>query len=162
MLLLQRDYEENTYVELGSASRIARKIVLELFQPFGLDYSELPNMHTGMHMVESARCVGNALNSNVAVDEMVHRTAKSIVPHTNNRDIEHAFLFRDNACQSIRTMLAQSSSDHSLYNVIHHLRQLCPLLFEGYYFDNSVATVGGRLTRSAIPQRIRVRAIEQR
>lgn len=52
-----------------------------------------------------ARNYGTLLNVSVAVKEMVHRTFKSMVPHTNLKHIEFDLLRRYNTLQAFRFIM---------------------------------------------------------
>jgi len=60
----------------------------------------LPNLHVNEHLVMHARNYGTLLNVSVAVKEMVHRTFKAMVPHTNLKHIEFDLLRRYNTLQA--------------------------------------------------------------
>jgi hypothetical protein len=55
-----------------------------------------------MHLLMHARNYGTLVNTSVAVKEMVHRTFKRIVPHTNLKKVDLDLLRRHNTLQALR------------------------------------------------------------
>lgn len=156
---LQRDFTEEMYALVDLTARESREQSAALFKPFKLDYA-FPNMHTGLHLAASARALGNLMNASCAMDEMIHRIAKSTMPHTNNRDVERSFLHTDNLGQALRLVMVNRCPDdpEDWSSALHRLREACPLLFQGYYYDNIVHGDAGPKGQHGFP----VKAIEER
>lgn len=66
------------------------------------DFVGLPNLHACFHLLQHAKTFGTLINTAVGTKEMVHRIFKSIVLHTNRKNIELDLLKHYTTLQSIR------------------------------------------------------------
>jgi hypothetical protein len=65
-----------------------------------------------MHLLMHAQNYGTLVNTSVAVKEMVHRTFKKIVPHTNLKKVDFDLLRRYNTLQALRYIFDGSQDEH--------------------------------------------------
>lgn len=82
-------------------------------------------MHINGHLQYHAKSFSTLVNSSVGVKEMVHRTFKSVVPHTNGKMIEKDLIKRYNTLQALRNII-DGSLDLRYNNHLGH----------GYFQDN--------------------------
>lgn len=140
-LSLQREFTQQMYADLDLTARQCRIALAALLEPFGLDYA-LPNMHTALHMADSARAVGNLLNASVSIDESVHRLPKGLMSKTNKRDTGSTFIREDNIGQALRLIKTSKELDvDQTARFILDLEAVCPTLLSGYYHDNNIVEV---------------------
>ncbi|PKB97285.1 hypothetical protein RhiirA5_433420 [Rhizophagus irregularis] len=99
--------------------------IIILTKTFPQDFTYLPNLHINGHLQYHAKTFATLVNSAVGVKEMVHKTFKNTVPHTNGKMIEKDLIKRYNTLQALRNIIDGTSD--SRYN--NHLGN-------GYFQDN--------------------------
>jgi hypothetical protein len=82
-------------------------------------------LHINGHLQYHAKSFSTLVNSAVGVKEMVHRTFKGAVPHTNGKMIERDLIKRYNTLQALRNII-DGSLDLRYNNLLGH----------GYFQDN--------------------------
>ncbi|CAB4423898.1 unnamed protein product [Rhizophagus irregularis] len=71
---------ESVYQELQELLKREYEILIQLFSD---NFTNLPNLHVNVHLLQHARNFATLLNTAVGVKEMVHRIFKNMVPHMN-------------------------------------------------------------------------------
>ncbi|KAH8930607.1 hypothetical protein BT69DRAFT_1345104 [Atractiella rhizophila] len=142
--VLARSMDEEAYSELHDNVLAGRQAMLKMFGPLTDELDKLPNMHLALHLADDARLFSNCLNSSVALDEILHKAPKTLVPHTNFKDIDVAFLEDDNLLQTMRSVLARGTTEDCprISRIYTALQHGTPKLFDGYYFGHHVVNVG--------------------
>ncbi|PKC54996.1 hypothetical protein RhiirA1_446940 [Rhizophagus irregularis] len=93
---------ENTYQELQETLKKEREILIQIFPD---TFTNLPNLHVNMHLLQHARNFATLVNTAVGVKEMVHRIFKTMVPHMNCKEIELDLTRRYNTIQALRHLI---------------------------------------------------------
>ncbi|KAH8927598.1 hypothetical protein BT69DRAFT_765451 [Atractiella rhizophila] len=136
--------DDHAYSVLHDTVLAGRHAMLKMFRPLTDELDKLPNMHLALHLADDARLFSNCLNSSVALDEILHKAPKTLVPHTNFKDIDVAFLKDDNLLQTMRSVLAGGTTEDCprISRIYTALQHRTPKLFDGYYFGHHVVNVG--------------------
>lgn len=74
-------------------------------------FKNLPNVHINSHHITNAYNFATLVNIGCAVKEMVHRTFKNMVPHTNLKNIEKSLFERYNTYQTLRYLINGGRDD---------------------------------------------------
>ncbi|CAB4396236.1 unnamed protein product [Rhizophagus irregularis] len=91
---------------------------------FPQNFTHLPNLHINAHLQCHAKTFATLVNSTVGIKEMVHRTFKGAVSHTNGKMIERDLIKRYNTLQALRNII--DGTLDSRYNTLGN----------GYYQNN--------------------------
>ncbi|CAG8469584.1 1011_t:CDS:2 [Scutellospora calospora] len=90
---------EHIYKELQEMLNKERDMLIQLFPEY---FTNLPNLHVNTHLLQHAQNFATLVNTAVGVKEIVHRTFKVIVPHTNRKVIELSLTQQYNVRQALR------------------------------------------------------------
>ncbi|KAF0484408.1 hypothetical protein F8M41_023010 [Gigaspora margarita] len=125
---------ESSYRELQELLENEREILLELFLN---NFTNLLNLHVNVHLPQHAQNFATLVNTAVGVKEMVHRTFKNMVPHTNRKAIELDLTRRYNTIQALRHLLdgwvdPQFNTRSNTMNKLAMDPNLCTI-FSGWY-----------------------------
>ncbi|CAB4495398.1 unnamed protein product [Rhizophagus irregularis] len=111
---------ESIYQELQNSLKEEREILIQLFPN---NFTNLPNLHVNVHLLQHARNFATLVNTAVGVKEMVHRTFKERVPHTNRKVIELDLTRQYNTIQALRHLI-DGCKDHRFNEKTNALKNL--------------------------------------
>ncbi|CAB4428340.1 unnamed protein product [Rhizophagus irregularis] len=111
---------ESIYQELQNSLKEEREILIQLFPN---NFTNLPNLHVNVHLLQHARNFATLVNTAVGVKEMVHRTFKERVPHTNRKVIELDLTRQYNTIQALRHLI-DGCKDHRFNERTNTLKNL--------------------------------------
>jgi hypothetical protein len=80
-------------------------------------------LHVNVHLLQHARNFATLVNTAVGVKEMVHRTFKERVPHTNRKVIELDLTRQYNTIQALRHLI-DGCKDHRFNERTNTLKNL--------------------------------------
>ncbi|CAB4440873.1 unnamed protein product [Rhizophagus irregularis] len=114
-------FNDESYETLNS---LLKQEIILLTKMFPQNFTHLPNLHINAHLQCHAKTFATLVNSAVGIKEMVHRTFKGAVPHTNGKMIERDLIKRYNTLQALRNII--DGTLDSRYNTLGN----------GYYQNN--------------------------
>ncbi|RGB28985.1 hypothetical protein C1646_796184 [Rhizophagus diaphanus] len=95
-------FNDESYETLNS---LLKQEITLLTKMFPQNFTHLPNLHINAHLQCHAKTFATLVNSAVGIKEMVHRTFKGAVPHTNGKMIERDLIKRYNTLQALRNII---------------------------------------------------------
>ncbi|UZO06434.1 uncharacterized protein OCT59_026756 [Rhizophagus irregularis] len=100
-LVFKKTYSEAEIKNLNDLIIQWADLILKIFPSI----SRLPNFHIIRHFNIHIQNFGPLVNMAVATKEMVHRIFKSVIPHSNKKNIEFDFFHYHNLLQTLRYLL---------------------------------------------------------
>uniref|UniRef100_U9UVI7 BAH domain-containing protein n=1 Tax=Rhizophagus irregularis (strain DAOM 181602 / DAOM 197198 / MUCL 43194) TaxID=747089 RepID=U9UVI7_RHIID len=131
---------ESVYQELQELLKREYEILIQLFSD---NFTNLPNLHVNVHLLQHARNFATLLNTAVGVKEMVHRIFKKMVPHMNCKVIELDLTKRYNTLQALRHLIDGwtdprfSTRTNALNNI--NTDPILRTIFSGWYATESLS-----------------------